>query len=102
MKHTPGPWKASKNGPWIVTDDETKMIAVGANTNSMCTFAAEVASFEDFTNRTIMAAAPELLEALHLIHGGLLNDSPNNPERQRKALCNIAVKAIQKAEGSHE
>lgn len=40
----------------------------------------------------------DLLEALDLITGGLMNDSPKNPEKQRKALLKIAQQAIAKTE----
>jgi len=69
-KWTPEPWRASKNGPWIVTgpEENPKIVLIGSNTvHTQSMFTCEVASIEDYNNRKLAAAAPELLEACESI-----------------------------------
>lgn len=93
-KHTPGPWSLGSTG-WYVQHDEayeqTSQGVVGSNGTPIC----EVVSIEyDDTeidaNARLIAAAPELLEALKDARFALYGSGPGNPKIDA---------AIAKAEG---
>ena len=102
MKFTPGPWRASKHGPWIVTgeEDNPKIVLIGSNTvHDQSTFACKVASIEDYNNRILAAAAPDLLkECTNLINFLELN---YNHIPSIMMLCDkveIIIKAIKEGD----
>lgn len=91
MNHTPGPWFYCKNGT-IYANDFKKTI-VGIN--------GEGANLEDLSNARLIAAAPELLEALRLCECELslyvgLADKSNNPQAWHDAIS-AARRAIKSA-----
>lgn len=62
FKGTPGPWEFHED------DGEGNEIVVGDNGDVICVIGSYMTSVEeDFANGPLMAAAPELLEALQLI-----------------------------------
>ena len=96
MKHTPGLWRASKTGPWIVTGPENnpKIVLIGSNTvHTQSMFACEVASIEDYNNRKLAAAAPDLLEALEKLLDMVTDSRLHGDE------VDLAAEAIYKARG---
>jgi len=60
MKYTKGPWEVLNN---YVKKVGGGVIATTARNNAACRFEADVASWEDAANASLIAAAPELLEA---------------------------------------
>ena len=61
MKHTPGPWEVLNN---YIKVRGGAVIATTARNNSVCNFAAGVASLEDAANARLIAAAPVTIEML--------------------------------------
>lgn len=88
-KHTPGPWKPAGRMATHILDANRRMIADAPHPNGM-------PSHEGYSNRDLICAAPELLEALKAV----LNASWDGPlpDYARK----IAIAAIAKAEGRGE
>ena len=92
MKHTPGPWKADYNGTLghikaIINDGERATPTVAKyNAITLC-----VPEEEQKANGALIAAAPELLEALKNIE--------NDDNRIPKTIWDMRNKAIAKAEG---
>jgi hypothetical protein len=85
-QHTPGPWEL--RGPRLVTDKNGVIIAENISSNEGTSEA----------NAHLIAAAPELLEALKL--GLLLIEriEPNDKlDEHEQAFANAARAAIQKA-----
>lgn len=77
-QHTPGPWRAVNRGPFIATEQNT-VIARTVNAtadpalNCQC---ATVADLEQCANAELIAAAPEMFEAL----GRVLTKPAEKPE----------------------
>ena len=61
MKHTPGPWEVLNN---YVKKVGGGVIATTSRNGSICRFEEDVGSLHDAANARLIAAAPELLEAL--------------------------------------
>jgi hypothetical protein len=102
-KHTPGPWEVMNN---YVKRVSGAVIATTARQNSVCRFEAEVGSSEDGANARLIAAAPELLDALNhareLIKAarGYFPKSIKNPDTFRLENTNATIEAaIAKAKG---
>ena len=103
-KHTEGPWRVGESCHNILTvkkyesplgDMRSKMIASAYTIDDV---GLTCKSHEELTaNARLMAAAPELLEALKLIFADDTAQSIWNPNRNVRA---IALAAIAKAEGS--
>ena len=102
MKHTQGPWEVLNN---YIKVRGGAVIATTARNNSVCNFAAGVASLEDAANAEFIVRACnshyELLEALKSI----LRSSKRGTRltNHDKWIISFAENAIQKVEGgSHE
>lgn len=97
-KHTAGPWKAVQNsaGAWEIhpTGEFNYHSIAGAHFNE---YVSKDES-ENEANARLIAAAPELLEALGDIRAALIMG--NNPND--KGLIEMADEAIAKAEGGTE
>ena len=79
-QHTPGPWVVYDDS----NDGKTNCIEIAARGKTVARIYHSVPE-EDLPNARLIAAAPELLEALH----GLLL-FPNNPRENIKARAAIA------------
>lgn len=97
LKHTPGPWEISDDNSWecaVLTSKETHIIEVKNNDMS------ETGFDEMYANAKLIAAAPELLEALQILlksHRQLtfqLNNNINDTPIEQKSQ-----EAINKAIG---
>ena len=92
MKHTKGPW--IKNSHWTNECNGTRIEGLeitDTDGNIIClTWDSEFPEETDEANAQLIAAAPELLEALKRVL-----DNLNEPD---KIIC-IAERAIAKAEG---
>lgn len=88
MKHTPGPWKTEGWGNIIVNDSEG---------NTLCLYPQGATHKQTQANAHLIAAAPELLEALI----DLVNVSENFPNELSKDHYSVkyAKEAIKKAKG---
>lgn len=96
MKHTPGPWES--------TTDGIELSITAKNGNLLATLAKG-----DEANARLIAAAPELLEALKSMNcmggderGGYCICPRNDgsaPKEKHSTTCNDAREAIAKAEG---
>lgn len=104
-KHTPGPWTA--HVPYPATNPR---YAVTASYPNGLTFEVAVASMGDWSmaearaNATLIAAAPELLEALRgivqeLDEFGFINSQDNDPDGGESPAIGTARAAIAKATG---
>ncbi len=97
-KHTPGPWncnRASSAGRNIIVSESMPLdIAVLSNRDKT--------QSEIDANARVIAAAPELLEALSKINDAACYASEENTDAMKEALLligNLARAAIAKAEG---
>lgn len=89
MSHTPGPWKSS--GQWIF-GPKSMPLPVASGYQDYATMPGGQHYDEACANARLIAAAPDLLEALKYVmsaHGEQLHDA-----------FDMAQKAIAKAEGS--
>lgn len=89
VQHTPGPWEAEAENIYIGPDRVYQQWGVIASNTGICTTGSRDVSE---ANARLIAAAPELLEALKraVAH----NESPNDYD-----WIGAAVLAIAKAEG---
>lgn len=106
-KHTPGPWRASGIDVLAVEHDQTKASPVICR-GERDQFDAGLMTAEQLANAALIAAAPEMLDALQAclslgaerahVHG-----CPNYPTGEVNdrcaAWCVLARTAIAKAEG---
>lgn len=83
MKHTPGPWKVSQTGFGVMND------------------VSRIASCRYKRDANLIAAAPELLEAVKALEHAIGMGIDTDPELYRKAH-QLAALAIAKAEGRSE
>jgi len=99
-KHTPGPWKQGKSGgiSWynIYANNETVRVARVFDPSPAPNHKAEGFEIEE-ANARLIAAAPELLEALEEIATQAGGTFHNNPELAKGVLQ--ARAAIAKAKG---
>ena len=91
-KHTPGPWKVdkeltSRSGEWLIAMD------AGDKGRGIAIAETRVATGAELANARLIAAAPELLEALQLIADTDPVDAALDPQR----AVRIAQAAIAKA-----
>ena len=89
-KHTPGPWQYAFEGgtvAFIVEADGTTVVKLSATENS--TAHSHLAA-----NARLIAAAPEMLKALHSIRLCSINSMSSRHE-----MCRLAGEAIAKATG---
>lgn len=102
-KHTPGPWTALCD-PSTVRKNRMAMVATSHKEGMCIDVTTSGANYsEDMANARLIAAAPELLEALKAIEGewrGELPDTFKTPPPERiGVLWEKARIAIAKAEG---
>lgn len=89
-KHTPGPWSTH------LVDDTIVIIPRRPLPQKFSTLGhSEVADEEDFANARLIAAAPELLEALQMAL--VYIDGEGTPEQYEQAIA-----AIAKAKGEQQ
>jgi len=98
MAHTPGPWTIGKKPrlqPYIEGADGTPVCSCGGNAPGSGAYTTETFRRRD-ANARLIAAAPELLEAMKL----LIADVADYPAWQRPChALDVARAAIAKAEG---
>jgi len=99
-QHTPGPWRIS--GPPPLTGDPHEISIKAANIPvARISRSAKIAFGERAANARLIAAAPELLEALRRIEG--LTRAPDtlaaHPITCMQTIEALARAAIDKAEG---
>lgn len=97
---TPGPWKVANDGFEIVMDDGDVEARVG------CAFVDNTEDDQARADARLMAAAPEMLAALKLLHkwfeitGSSVNARWERiPPTDRAEIITAAKNAITKAEG---
>ena len=98
-KHTPG--------PWVVKRPKNPRDAIGLVSRQVGCMVRDICIVEDFRNKEneanarLIAAAPELLDALERIanysSGGVIEDG--TPRADRHDMIHIARAAIAKAKG---
>lgn len=101
MKHTPGPWRVERDR--IIPVDETRIISVVADLGAgVMVRSLDAADFnilgldaECEANKRLIAAAPELLEALKLVMSYPAVRNALEPEHNDQACA-----AIKKAEAA--
>ena len=91
-KHTPGPWRVVKHDKLVVVDDERMTI--------MCNFPYSLSVEQNMADARLIAAAPELLEALQSIAECCDEDHAARDYASRQTeIRGIARAAIRKATG---
>jgi len=109
--HTPAPWIAVTQGPFIATPDNkviAKVVCMSNEGNVLNCQTASPADYETIGNALLIAAAPELLEALedaqqalaHALHR-LKDDSSFSTSIALKGAEEKARHAINKAKGGN-
>lgn len=95
-KHTPGPWKVSDDV------DETVWVSAKAQDNVICDIVGRIWDFEaktsqitdeDIANARLIAAAPEMLEALENIVWSLDHLDDIDIRNQKESILNAIAKA---------
>lgn len=94
--HTPGPWKVEPYG-WIHTDYEGRSVAIIDWKSSSPKWTVSELSEQDAHNAHLIAAAPELLEALDACVFEL--ESEHMPSDEVLAAIEKARSAMFKARG---
>lgn len=102
-KHTPGEWNAAKHdGRWFV---EAMDRAIPGYRTKVAHCAHVTATPHAEADAKLLAAAPELLEALHEIHAVLEEAIDPDTSATEIDVCDIlgtASRAIAKAEGGSD
>lgn len=97
VKHTPGPWVAfykAKYDEWHVS------VPIAGSSMKWALFDDGIRSENPEADARLIAAAPELLEALRAIETAAENDSDCLPESATWKAINAARAAIAKAGGA--
>jgi hypothetical protein len=98
MPHTPGPWTVQK-----FTDEPVSIIIGQAGDERICEMHSNELATTVTANATLLAAAPELLEALHYIRFRVAEMETDNHRpiefSEVRALWDTADAAIARAEG---
>ena len=89
-KHTPGPWKAHFDEAYFVTGPDLGRVAMMMNLKGAHGLGGRRSGNESAANARLIAAAPDLLEALQVIADGKCAEGEE---------AEIARAAIAKAEG---
>lgn len=93
MAHTPGPWLIRK-GFFVHTGrfpDDARLIAT--------TYDREISTADAIDNARLVAAAPDLLQALIAARKVMQNDYHNKPRLGMERECEMADAAIAIAKG---
>ena len=99
MKHTSGPWKLRSDALIVGNNDVNMSIAIAYDKSS----AADGVSREEMeANARLIAAAPDMLEALETLTAivGLTAIKYENQKEMLQEAYNIAIAAIKKAKGA--
>lgn len=99
-RHTPGPWipEKSEYGYWVRATDSTQKPVADVHLFCVDNREPKVWSHEEtFSNVTLIAAAPEMLEALLRVQGN--NKLMNALNEQDRKTLELIQSAIAKAEG---
>lgn len=101
-KHTPGPWHVilSDNAtPHVTHEHGSDFTDISDVSSRVCVMPAEITyGYNSLANARLIAAAPELLEALEeMLHSFMCTQNPN--DYPSDAPCNKARAAITKAKG---
>lgn len=91
-KHTPGPWYVSKRNPLRVIESGPRAITLATCSTLGRGVTAENAQTEAEANARLIAAAPELCEALRnllAVHEGEGGTLPNATGMARAALAKV-------------
>ena len=105
QKHTPGPWIESDCDDWSVDHDTAATVswtAINAR-NGRAVALPVITGFNDdelTANARLIAAAPDLLEALLLLHSTQMNNHCHDPDDYENTDEAAVVRAaIKKATG---
>lgn len=100
-KFTPGPWDASEHGDYSDYDGEC-IVILGLDTR-ICVVQGSDDS-ETYHNAHLIAAAPELYEALQDMHKTQLNNNKHDPDDYKNTEQYLRVEAaLAKSRGeSHD
>ena len=110
-KHTPGPWKAHFEEAYFVTGPDRGRVAMMMNLKGPHGLGGRRSGEESAANARLIAAAPELLEALKQIlaaYCGVMRSEfdfpsrPWTPERDNDIDALQAIAAIRKATGEQQ
>ena len=103
-KHTPGPYKADTVSAHtgdigISALDGRIVVASVHNGASVVSLLRDGTAETQWANASLIAAAPEMLEALKVARGVMTNNWHNMPRIGMEYACAVVDAAIAKAEG---
>ncbi|NCC85640.1 MAG: hypothetical protein EOM03_16170 [Clostridia bacterium] len=81
ISHTPGPWKLHEGGTAVVSESDGGLVA-------SCGFLPRRSLFDEKSNAHLIAAAPEMLEALEAVEIAVMlgNAADDDPGAAREWL----------------
>ena len=99
MKHTPRSWQVSGSGDFVKSQDHSAICRMAYN--GVWKWAAGIGTLEDRANARLIAAAPDLLDALKNVLDELHKHHKMNVKKDYSLMVadSVARKAIAKAEG---
>lgn len=97
-KYTPGPWKAHFEEAYFVTGPDLGRVAIMMNLKGAHGLGGRRSGDESAANAHLIAAAPEMLEALRLAHVYINGGTGYTPENHKAAYEAVRA-AIAKATG---
>lgn len=88
-KHTPAPWRFQHNGSWQTNPYSVTASAKGVHSTTIANIPARrsIPSWEWESNARLIAAAPDLLDALHAVQKLMDFSSPPNENHITATDC---------------
>lgn len=97
LKHTPGPWFVSAGSKYVLAGGGTYRAVAEAFTCSDKWGMAPISEAERDANKRLIAAAPEMLEALKAV---AVTDALHGMKTGGMDIMSLITNAIAKAEGA--
>lgn len=99
-QHTPGPWKAHFEEAYFVTGPDLGRVAMMMNLKGAHGLGGRRSGNESAANARLIAAAPELLEALKMAVSALERSDYIQMDGDNFDVVDVARAAIDKAEAA--
>ena len=99
-KHTPGPWQIGYDYDGSISVDSVNPVRINLTTAGTVVIAdicehKDAEHFSSEANARLIAAAPEMLEALQLCRWHMYEHASNTPDNAFEKLCAAIAKATE-------